>query len=212
VPKSHCASLWEGVVRRRFVPLLLFLVLAFVLVFVVDDFVQRVIVAPVLSAAWFVTVVVTSLPQFIFWGVFVLAALVIAAKSVGREKTFKPRPERAPASQRGPVASWFSLLERAKTQEFSRWRLAQAIRKLTWDIRSPNHSINQHHIEEVGSGWTLPPEIEAYFGAPMPSFQRLPRFWGRLRVKGPTTALDLDPEEVIEYLEKESDPLLGENG
>jgi hypothetical protein len=199
-------------VSRRFIPLLLFLVLAFVLVFVVDDFVQRVIVAPILRAAWFVTVVVTSLPQFIFWGIFIVAALIIAARSIGREKTFRPRPGRAPASQRGPVASWFSLLERAKTQEFSRWRLAQAIRKLTLDIRSPNESTNQHQIEEVSSGWTLPPEIDAYFGAPMPSYQRLPRFWGRLRVKGTTTALGLDPEKVIEYLEKELDPLLGENG
>jgi hypothetical protein len=199
-------------VSRRFVPLILFLLIAFVLVFVVDDFVQRVIVAPVLRAAWFVTVVVTSLPQFMFWGVFIVAALVIAAKSVGREKTFRPRSERAPASQRGPVAVWFSLLERAKTQEFSRWRLAQAIRKLTQEVRFPNESVNQHQTEENGSGWTLPPDIEAYFSAPMPSYQRLPRFWGRLRVKGTTTALDLDPEEVIEYLETELDPLLGENG
>lgn len=199
--------------RQRFVPLILFLSIAIVLVLIVDDFVQRVIIAPLLGAAWFFTVVLTSLPQFVFWGLFIVVALVIAGKSVGREETSRQQFERAPTSRHGPVATWSSLLERAKKQDFSRWRLAQAMRKLSWDIHYPDEPVNQHQVDSnrKGSISTLPPDIDAFFDAPMPSYQRFSRFRHLRRAESSSAALDLDPERVVEYLEYELDPLLGEN-
>jgi hypothetical protein len=200
-------------VRNRFVPLLLFLLITFVLIVLMEDFVQRMIIAPMLSVVWFLAVVVASLPQLLFWGIFILAALIIATKSIGREKTFRSQNQGAPTSQRGPVAVWLSLLERAKSQDFSRWRLAQSIRKLTLNIQSPNGPLDQLRGEESkkGADLNLPPEIEAYFGAPMPSYQRFRRFWGQRGSGSRSAALDLDPEKVIEFLENELNPLLGDN-
>ncbi len=198
--------------RNRFVPLIVSLLIAVVLVFIVDDFIHQVIVDPLLYVVWFITVFISSLPQQVFWGVFILIALVIAIKSMTREETTRHQAQRPIVTQRGPVATWYSRLEQAKTQEFSRWRLAQALRKVTWDTLFPDQPLN--HLQPEGqrgvAASDLPPEIQAYFEAPMPSSQRFSWLW-RWRQSGPhSSALNLNPETVVKYLENELDPLLGD--
>jgi hypothetical protein len=198
--------------KNRFLPLIIFLILAAVLVFTVDNFIHRVIVGPFLYVAWFVTLFITSLPQQVFWGVFIIAALVIATKSMVREKTVRQQTGRVLANNSGPVATWFSLLERANKQEFSRWRLAQALKKLTWDTLLADEPINDQLLKDrqEDAQLALPPEIKAYFGAPLPSSQRFARLFHRRWTNPRLAALDLDPETVAEYLENQLYPIIGE--
>ena len=197
--------------KNRYTPLIIAVLFAIVLVFAVDDFISRVIVGPVLYIAWFISIFVASMPQQVFWGIFILIALIFAAKSITREKTSRQQTQNPIANQRGPVATWSSLLERAEKQSFSRWRLAQSLRRLALDTLVPNDTLNHQHIEGQAENDkpTFPPEIEAYFEAPMPSAQRFSRLWQR-PVSRNSSALNLDPETVVQYLENELDPLSGE--
>jgi hypothetical protein len=196
--------------KNRFLPLMISLFVAIVLVFVVEDFVRQVIVIPLLYASWFVTLVLGSLPQWVFWVVFVITALVIANKSMAQDKTIRRQPWTPGASHRGPVATWSALLERSKTQEFSRWRLAQALTKLTQDILF-QEPFNLREREEGGADFKtfLPPQVEASFKAPLPDARLLSRLWRRRRGKGRFTAPDLDPEIVVKYLEDRLATLTG---
>ncbi len=196
--------------KNRFLPLMISLLVAIVLVFVVEDFVRQVIVIPLLYASWFLALVLGSLPQWVFWVVFVITALVIANKSMAQDKTIRRQPWTPRASHRGPVATWSALLEGSKTQEFSRWRLAQALTKLTQDILF-QEPFNLREREERWADFKtfLPPQVEASFKAPLPDARLLSRLWCRRRGKGRFTAPDLDPEIVVKYLEDRLATLTG---
>jgi hypothetical protein len=197
--------------KRRFLPLVASLLLTVVLVFVVEDFIRQVIVDPLLQVAWFFTLVLGSIAQEIYWAIFIILALLISRKSLVKGKTLKRGSPNLKTSNRGPVATWSAMLERAEEQAFSRWRLAQAFRRLTRDLFSPNENHNPHRSddwEHVKS--SLPPEIVAYLESPLPSYRGIIRFWPRRRADTLGTALDLDPDTVVTYLEEKLDPLTGD--
>jgi hypothetical protein len=197
--------------KRRFLPLAASLLLTIVLVFVVEDFMRQVIVDPLLQVAWFITLVLGSIAQEIYWAIFIVLAFFIARKSLVKGKTLRRGSPTLKTSNQGPVATWSALLERAEEQTFSRWRLAQAFRKLTRDLFSPNENHNLHRPddwEHVKS--TLPPEILDYLESPLPSYRGIVRFWSRRRADRLATVLDLDPEIIVTYLEEKLDPLTGD--
>lgn len=197
--------------KRRFAPLTISLLLAVVLVFVIDDFVHDVIVAPLLYVAWIITLVLESVPQMVFWGVFIVIALVIGIKGLPKDATETGQGHVFPSLNRGPVATWFVLLERGSRTRFSRWRLAQALKRLTWEVMSRDQPFDLQHPERLDQAkLALPPEIEAYFQVPVHRPRRF--FWQRFRrpdVSG-STSIDLGPRKVVEFLENQLDPLAGE--
>jgi len=198
--------------KKRLVPLLIFGVVAIILYFLIDDFVQQMLIKPILHVAWVIIFVLESLPQALYWLAFIIIAILIARKSFARSKTIRSSGQPPTAVHSGPVATWSGLLERADTQDFSRWRLAQALRALTRDVLFPIEDINTLYLEASNDRqeMDLPPEIDAFFRAPVPRYQRF--HWLRFRHRGTRAAhgLDLDPEHVVQYLEDELDPLRGE--
>jgi len=198
--------------KRRFLPLVASLLLTIVLVIAVEDFLRQVIVDPLLQVAWFVTLVLGSIAQEIYWALFIILALVIARKSLVKGKTLGRKSPTLKISNQGPVAIWCVLLERAEAQAFSRWRLAQAFRKLTRDLLSPEESLNQRPQNDWGQVKSvLPPEIVAYLEAPLPSYRGIARLWRRRRANGHAMDLDIDPEHIVTYLEEILDPITGES-
>jgi hypothetical protein len=59
--------------RNRFLPLIVSLLATIVLFFVVDDFIHRVIVRSLLYASWFLTLLLGSIPQLVFWAAFIVS-------------------------------------------------------------------------------------------------------------------------------------------
>jgi hypothetical protein len=193
-------------VKKRFLPLAIFLLAASLLALVVDDLVQRALVAPLLHVFWFVALLFSSVPQVLYWAAFIIGALVIASLSVPRGKPIKPQNQASPSGNRGSVASWAALLRVSRESGFSRRSMAQALRRLSRDLLFPDEHVSYHEFEtrlEQASS-ALPPEIAAYFQAPIPET----RSW--FRPGSRSHALDLDPEHVVAYLENRLDPLAGE--
>ena len=168
------------------------------------------IIQPLLYALWFGGLVLSSLHQSVFWGLLLLVALVLILRSLGRgESAPATVPEKRYPSQ-GHVRRWMGLLERAENQRFARWNLAQSLRKLAQDTLNPD--------ERQGRGKRFPnfeqsltPDIADYFNAKLPPAQGFSLFQ-RLQAK-PTHSshpLDMDPEVVVAFLEKETGRLAGE--
>jgi hypothetical protein len=186
--------------------------LAVVLVLLVEDFWQQVILSPLLHVGWFLSLVVRSVPQALFWGAFILVAVIIAGKSLAREGEGKRVTHRRTASHKGAVATWSALLQAAERHHFSKWRLAQALRRLAGDLLSTNASGNLdvagaegHDLESI-----LPPEIHSYFYAPVPTYKTglWILFWRRSRPGD--GALDMDPAQVVNYLEDQVEAWIGD--
>ena len=189
---------------KRFVPLIVILVLALALAFLLDDFVRQVIVGPLLYALWIGGLILRSLPQFVFWGLFVLVALIIVVRSLDRDFSVQRRRRRGGRITRGYVASWQRQLRQADAQPYFRWRLARSLAKLSQEIMAPTDPVNpderQSQAEMMAA---LPPEIAAYFQAEVPREPAVISRWYRRQPERTSTALDLDPGMVVDYLEKE---------
>jgi len=195
---------------RRYLPLAVVLLVTAVLVLLLDNFLRAVIVQPLLYAAWFMGLVLSSLHQSVFWSVLLFMALVLMLRSLGGGKR-KPRSrpgKRYPAQ--GQVRRWTLLLERAETQRFARWNLAQALRRLAQEVLQPDERRGSNQprrpIED-----RLTPDIETYFNAKLPPAQTL-TLRQRLQTKSlqPSHPLDLDPEVVVDFLEQATGHLAGE--
>lgn len=186
---------------NRFFPLTITLILAAVLAFIIKDFIAGVIVKPLLYVFWFIVFTIESFPQWLIWGGFILGALVVAFRSLRKESASRKGSAR-PARLEGPVVTWLVLVERAQLRPFPRWFLARALRKLADQIASTEGRSHPRGEE--------PAEIQAYLNAPSPRFEPFYKFWHHFRFRRHATALDLDPEVVVGYLENTLDPLAGE--
>ncbi|RME53087.1 MAG: hypothetical protein D6790_18040 [Caldilineae bacterium] len=190
---------------RRLLPLAILLAATTVLVLAVDGFLRQVIVEPLLYVGWVIGVVITSLPQAVFWGLFLLLALVLALRSLSRGKPPPPLPRPAREEFHGPVVTWLHLLERGKSRRFGRWNLAQSLRRLTFTLLQPDDPYAIHPEQAGPVQPDLPPEIEAYFNARLPPVQSLGWRWLLQQAqRTPPGPLDLDPETVIAFLEEET--------
>jgi len=187
---------------QRYLPLAVVLLATAVLVLALDNFLQDVVIQPLLYTLWFAGLVLSSLHQSVFWGVLLLVALVLILRSLGGgERSVTTVPEKRYPSQ-GQVRRWMGLLERAENQRFARWNLAQTLRKLTQETLSPDErrAKRRDPIEHK-----LPPDIAHYFDAKLPPAQSL-SLRQRLQTKPsqPSHPLDLDPEVVVTFLEQET--------
>ena len=198
---------------RRYLPLAIVLFITIVLVLALDNFLQEMIVQPLLYVFWFGGLVLSSLHQSVFWGILLLVALVLILRSLGGgESPASSAPERHYPSQ-GQVRRWMVLLERAENQRFARWNLAQSLRKLAQETLSLDERQGQRRVPR---DYKLPPDIADYFNAKLPPAQGLglrQRFQIRaltLPVRQPSHPLDLDPEVVVAFLEKETGRLSGD--
>jgi len=196
-------------VKNRFLPLIISLALAGLLAFLVKDFVREVIIRPFLYVLWYLTLFLKSLPEFFFWGLFILIALIMAGKSLAKGSEPRKSTHEEKASQGGPVAVWARMAEHAERGGYSRWQQAQALARLTWHVLGDGERLSLYQIQERlyrDETLDLPPEIKAYFQACMLPYQPLPRF-GRRKLEARFAPLNLDPGEVVKFLEDKLNPL-----
>jgi hypothetical protein len=193
---------------RRFLPLGILAISTLLLAILVQDFVRQVIVTPVLYAGWFSWLILTNLPQWTFWTLLTLVALLLAVRSLGgRKSTEKERPD-PPITAQGPVTSWTHRLKQASTQGSSRWRVSRDLGRFYWETHFPTEPYHvQHYIARLSSpNSRLPADIRDYFlaGTERPPSASSFLFFRRTPQVSP--ALELDPEAVIEFLEKQLSP------
>jgi hypothetical protein len=185
-------------VLTRYIPLLLSLLAGLVLFFLVDDFFLKVVVRPLLWVVWFLSLLLQSVPQDVLWLFFILAMFLFSVASFRKEKASGPLARQVPSRKLGTVERWARWFEFSRTSRYSRWRLAQQLKRFTRSL----FSSSQHEIAADLSDLELPPEIRAYFNARQPSgvslFSRFTQTTGEQR-----TGLDLDPEVIIQYLERQ---------
>jgi len=190
------------VIKKRlkpYIPLLISLLLGLFLFFLVDDFIVNIIILPFLKVIWFFSLIVESLPQAVLWIGYVFVMLIITLNNLTKGMKTIKTTRSIPRINERAVERWARLLENAQGSRYSKWRLAQELKRLTLKLSSP---IDQE--EGFGydiSGLELPVEIRAYFEAHHPFNDTIVE---RLNKKSreADVALDMDPEVVLQYLKE----------
>jgi hypothetical protein len=193
---------------RRLALVALFSVLVGLLALLLSGLVRELIVIPLLHLLWLIRVLFESIPQVVIW-VGVLALLSIMAwNSLSKSR---PRPLARPsvAARRAPVAAWAANFERATRDDYARQLLAQRLGQLAFDLlASQDRQSDQTFWERLRDpALDIPPDVRAYFQAGIRMQRSLPTLWERwrawlTRAESEADALDLDPEQVIRFLEQ----------
>lgn len=188
---------------KSFIPLILSLLLGLVLVVLVEDFVAAVIVQPLLRVFWFISLIVQSISQGVLWFGFILILLIVTLASFRKKSVPNPLTWHPPPKNTGSVEQWAKLLDSSRLSNYTKWRLAQKLKRLTREFLT---AIDID--DDAGDDLTdleIPVEIKKYFEAQLlPQVSRRKWFFKRKREKS-ERALDLDPEVVLQYLKERLD-------
>ena len=192
--------------KNRLIPLALALLLVGLLSLVFRDFVREAIVTPVAYAVWIVGLLIESLPQAILWTFFLAIVLFMAIGSLITRPKPAGKAGSVGADRRGQVEVLARRIDLAAGGYYFRWHLARRLRDLAVDAIAYRQRLTHEQVQQQLEAGTLdmPPAIRAYFQAELTlgPVSRMSDLRHRLRPRTPAAPLDLDPEEVVRYLER----------
>ena len=197
--------------RLQFILALSVPVLTLVLLFVLRDWVQETLVTPLLYVVWLAQLFLASVPQALFWAVFLVLMLRVAAGSLrsGRQARLVRSAYRS-LTQRGRVQTLARWIHSARREYFKR-QLARHLGELAVQVTQPHELLSPAEISAaLRSGqMDAPPEILAYFQAGLDTYSRPASLSSRLAwifgKQAPTSPLDLELEQVLRFLEHQSE-------
>jgi hypothetical protein len=184
------------------------LVLAALLTLVLRDFMRESVVVPFLYGLWIARLYVESLPQTLFWVLLIIAALIIAGGSlIGRSKP-RAKARAIEGEPTGRVTQWAMRIRLGNQGEYFRARLARRLGQLALaTLAHREHRTLEEIREALESGeFDGPKEIAAYLQAGLARDRsslasEVAPSWPWSHRASP---LDLDPAQIVTYLENKS--------
>ncbi len=211
--------------KRRLLFIGLLLLLAAVLSVVFHATLRRVLVLPLLYLAWVVNLVLALVPQVVFWLIFLLAVLVIIIRSlIGmllsvRSLFLSRRRGKALPEPPGRVETWLrwiGLARQRHSSSYFKWRLGQLLGELAVEVLAGREQLSVQQVRErlEAGKLDLPPELREYFAACLllRSFDHFANLRDRLRADKAADPLDVEPERIVDFLEKQMQAREAEGG
>ncbi len=185
---------------------------------------RSLIVIPIMYAFWVTDLILTILPQPLFWILFLFLVLRIAFRSLLVSKTSRRKSSNPAIRYPGRVEFWSRRLKLTEQGNYSKWGFARHLGNLTLDTLAYTERLESEQIRErlQNDELDLDPEIQAYlrvgltarppeaFGF-LSSFKRrlfaliskvIPKGW-QLTLSNTNASLDLNPEGLVQYLENQ---------
>jgi len=179
-------------VSVRIARLLLVLLGAIVLAFSFQDFLRETIVVPILYAYWFARLYIESLPQTLLWAIFIVAAVMIVARSFWAQGRRSNRSLRGvDIKPLGKIGAWSERIHLARQGGYFEERLARCLAELTLATLSYRERLSPEEVrQEIQSGLAyMPQEILTYVRAGLSLSETQPE------------SLRENPERIVQFLE-----------
>lgn len=190
---------------RRNITLVIVFLLTLTIAFFLRDVVERTIITPLFYLWWVLKLYYFSIPQYVLWIILILATFFSAASSLIPEmkvgKPIKPDPVII-HGQVADLANW--LIKSRRGGIYYKWLLANRLGKTAREIlaQRDGYAVSKKFGRLNGRDWYPPQEIEVYLETGLNgSFAEFPQ--PRRWENPPPTPLDIDPQQVINYLENE---------
>jgi len=186
--------------------LIILFVTAAVLSFLLSDIVRSVILPPIFYLSWIARIIYETLPQLFWWSLFLLIFFIISVRSViriGWRRSSSAKSEKLKYSR---LEMWTKWVEQTNRGQYFKWNLANEISKLFIKLLASEERLSEneimYRIEE--NQISIPQEIQTYLMTglnPQQSLQvRRSIFFPFIKTR--TKPLDLDIEQLLEFLEK----------
>jgi hypothetical protein len=184
------------------------LLLALPLALLLRDFVREVFVVELLRVLWTVRLLFESVPQLLWWGLFLLAAVLVAIRSLGWRQRRGRRLVAKKAGPVGPVQDLAKRIERAAEGDYFRWSLGVYLSDLAWEVMAQRERTTAEQVRQrfEAERMDLPPVVQAYLqSVRVPRYRLstglLSRIWRRLRPPSPALHPDVTLQHVVQFLE-----------
>lgn len=189
--------------QRR--PLFIFLFSLFCLTaaFVFRKTIYEIVIVPLAYLWWLITLYYRLLPQLGIWILLISVIIFTAVRGLLMEIRIDRTVHLKKKVSQGPVESLSSLIHKSDQGSYYKWVIANRLGKVARELldQREGRQIKQKFTRLMGRGWNPPEEVESYLEAGLNgSFADYPkRSWSR----APHTPLDVNQQQVIEYLESE---------
>lgn len=189
--------------RNRLLPFGIILLLAILFTPIFRTVTREIIIIPLLYIFWLARFFFHAIPQSVLWGIFLgIFIIIISFSLLGKRRARLAGPRMTEARQ-GRIEGWVSLIDKARHDDYFKWRLAHRLQKLTLNAIAGNsgQTLKQTRQQLRRGELDIPPELQVYFEASLRSFGHLitPKRFSRR--KATPSALNLDPIEVVRFLE-----------
>ncbi len=186
-------------------PLFIFLFALFCLIaaFVFRKMIYQVVILPLAYVWWWLTLYYRLLPQAAIWIVLIFIILFTTMRGLLLEIPWGwSRPLKKKKSQ-GPIESLSVLIQKSSEGNYYKWSIAHRLGRAARELldQREGRQVKQKFMRFTDRNWSAPQEVSAYLEAGVNgTFADYPKkSWSR----SPRTPLDVDPQQVIEYLESE---------
>jgi len=209
--------------KTKIVSLIVFAPLVLLLAYLSMVYVREYIVVPIIHFARIIKIFFEGLPKEICWGIFLLIMGVITIHSLMSYLKSTSSRLRLPCEESHSRAkTWSNWVTASRRGNYSKWLLARHFTELFLNILvfQEEQSIETIKANFLTGGYEIPDEIDAYLqlGLYTQSFQQYSKnirnqnwfqWLNRFRILNPigsmvvSTPLDLDPLEIVEFIEKQ---------
>jgi len=185
--------------------------LAVMLALGLREFVRDALALPLSYMLWFASIIFQTIPQIWFWTGLIVIALIIALRSLDRERQPPPSaPGKSARPARGRIDVWAERADMLLKGRYSRHRFGYFIGKLILDVLSHEERLSFRDLERrLEQGETdVPPVVREYlfsrlkpaYAEVRPNFlTRLKRFFGLEKSLAPR--LNAELETIVKFLE-----------
>jgi len=178
---------------------------ALIIAFLLRDVVERTIIAPLAYLWWVFRLYYSTIPQYILWIVLILLSAFSALSSLLPELRTGMGRKPAPIIIRGQIADFAEWVGKSRRGGvYYKWLIANRLGKTAREIlaQRDGHAVSKKFGKLNGRDWHPPQQIDSYLETGLNgSFADYPQPGGW--TKPQPTPLDVDPQQVIEYLEDE---------
>lgn len=189
--------------RWRWLPVVGLLVGSLGLAFFVRDVIQRLVVAPLSYFLWQAAMLYWAIPQVVKWFLLVFSICLAVLWRLIPEWRPRHRKTNRQVLQEGSVESLAVWLSKGRNSNYFKWQLANRLGLIARKLH-----------QNSGQLWNSPARSEAmdrYFDAGLEhSFVDFPSPRSRFERRR-STPLDLDPSEVVNYLESQMEIYRGQH-
>ena len=182
------------------------IVAALLLAFPLQDAIQSIIIEPLLYFFWGVGIFYRSVPQFWLWvSLLGIVFFILLSPFLEDLPRLRRRGKKEPQLP-GPIESMAETLKSSDKGVYFKWVVANRLGKTVRDWVVYQNRVDKrwqaNDLERIG--WDAPAEVHKYLDVGLNgSFADYPRPRIPFIQKRAKTPLDIDPNEVLDFLENE---------
>lgn len=185
------------------------LVAAAILAYLLQDFVEFLVVTPLVDLFWILGVIYRFLPQIACWMLLLVLVAMIAAGSLSGLFNGDRAKRSARRHDRGPVEDLAWFISQRKRSRYFRWFIARRLGQLASSMLArQDEPINGTRPNILaGKDWQPPEKFQQYLETGLKRYEAPERNLESILNKNQT--LEVDPQEVVAYLETQMEKRSG---